>query len=229
MSLYEQIKQKIYQRLEESLIKAQEAGELSFKEIPDFVLEEPRERQHGDLATNLAMTLTKQAKKAPRDIANILIANLNTNGTWITSCEIAGPGFINFRLNPLWLIEVIPEVIRQKEGYGAVNIGKGEKVQVEFVSANPTGLLHMGNARGAALGDSLATLLSMAGYEVSREFYINDAGNQIYNFALSLEARYLQQLGFDVPFPEAGYHGEDLIATVKRIIDKDGDKYVSME
>ena len=229
MSLYEQIKQKIYQRLEESLRKAQEAGELSFKEIPAFVLEEPRERQHGDLATNLAMTLTKQAKKAPRDIAKIILANLNTDGTWITSCEIAGPGFINFRLNPLWLIEVIPEVIRQKEGYGAVNIGKGEKVQVEFVSANPTGLLHMGNARGAALGDSLATLLSMAGYDVSREFYINDAGNQIYNFALSLEARYLQQLGINVPFPEAGYHGEDLIATVKRIIDKDGDKYVSME
>ncbi|NLO97019.1 MAG: arginine--tRNA ligase [Peptococcaceae bacterium] len=229
MSLYENIKQKIYFRLEEALKKAKETGELDFKEVPEYVLEEPRERQHGDLATNLAMVLAKQAKKAPRDIAKVLIAHLNTDDTWIASSEIAGPGFINFRLNPGWLLEVIPEVMKQKERYGAVNIGQGEKVQVEFVSANPTGLLHMGNARGAALGDSLASLLAMAGYEVCREFYINDAGNQIYNFALSLEARYLQQLGYDVPFPEAGYHGEDLIATVKRIIDRDGDKYVSME
>lgn len=229
MSLYEKIKETIYQQLEEAATRAQNNGELNFDQLPSFVLEEPRERQHGDLATNLAMLLTKQARRAPRDIANIIIGNLNTEGTWIDSCEIAGPGFINFRLDPNWLTGVIPEVTSQGEKYGFVNIGQGEKVQVEFVSANPTGLLHMGNARGAALGDSLASLLAMAGYEVSREFYINDAGNQIHNFALSLEARYFQQLGHDVPFPEAGYHGEDLIETVKKLIEQHGDQYVQMQ
>jgi len=229
VSLYEKIKDTIYQQLEEAAARAQNKGELNFDQLPPFVLEEPRERQHGDLATNLAMLLSKQARRAPRDIANIIIGNLNTEGTWINSCEIAGPGFINFRLDPNWLTGVIPEVISQGEKYGFVNIGQGEKVQVEFVSANPTGLLHMGNARGAALGDSLASLLAMAGYEVSREFYINDAGNQIHNFALSLEARYFQQLGHDVPFPEAGYHGEDLIETVKKIIEQHGDQYVQMQ
>ncbi|NLI91110.1 MAG: arginine--tRNA ligase [Peptococcaceae bacterium] len=229
MSLYERIKENICKQIEEALTKAREKGELRYDELPVFVLEEPRERQHGDLATNIAMLLTKQARRAPRDIAGILIANLDKEGTWITSCEIAGPGFINFRLDPNWLTGVIPEVLAQGDQFGSVEIGKGEKVQVEFVSANPTGLLHMGNARGAALGDSLASLLAMAGYEVSREFYINDAGNQIHNFALSLEARYLQQLGHDFPFPEAGYHGEDLIETVKKIIEQNGDKYVQMD
>lgn len=229
MSLYEKIKEKIYNELEAAATQAQSNGELNFDQLPSFVLEEPRERQHGDLATNLAMLLTKQARRAPRDIAKIIISNLNTAGTWITASEIAGPGFINFRLDPNWLTGIIPEVISQGDKYGFVDIGQGERVQVEFVSANPTGLLHMGNARGAALGDSLASLLAMAGYEVSREFYINDAGNQIHNFALSLEARYFQQLGYDVPFPEAGYHGEDLIDTVKKIIEQHSDQYVQMQ
>ena len=175
------------------------------------------------------MLLTKQAKRPPRDIARIIIDHLDTEGTWITACEIAGPGFINFRLDPTWLTGVVPEVLARGEEYGSVNLGKGQKVQVEFVSANPTGLLHMGNARGAALGDSLASLLQAAGYQVTREFYINDAGNQIHNFALSLEARYLQLLGQEVEFPEAGYHGEDVIETVQRIIDRDGDKYLHLE
>ncbi|XCH78967.1 MAG: arginine--tRNA ligase [Candidatus Dehalobacter alkaniphilus] len=229
MSVYEKIRENVSKKLEQAILCAREKGALAFQEIPSYVLEEPREREHGDLATNLAMLLTKQAKRAPRDIAAIIIDNLDTADTWITSSEIAGPGFINFRLDPAWLTGVIPEISDQGEKYGFVNIGQGEKIQVEFVSANPTGLLHMGNARGAALGDSLASLLAMAGYEVSREFYINDAGNQIHNFALSLEARYLQLMGVEVPFPEAGYHGEDLIDTVKNIIEKDGDQYVRME
>ena len=229
MSLYERIKDKIYNNLQQAALKAQAGGEINFTELPPFVLEEPREKQHGDLATNLAMVLTKQAKRSPRDIAKIIVDHLDTEGTWITSCEIAGPGFINFRLDPAWLTGVIPEILAQGKEYGSVNLGKGQKVQVEFVSANPTGLLHMGNARGAALGDSLASLLAFAGYEVTREFYINDAGNQIYNFALSLEARYLQLLGQQVEFPEEGYHGEDIIETVQRIIERDGDKYLHME
>ena len=229
MSLYIDIKERIYANLAKAAEEAKKAGELNFESLPNFVLEEPREKQHGDWATNLAMVLTKQARKAPRDIANILIQHLDRTGTWITACEIAGPGFINFRLDPDWLTGVIPEVLRQEKDYGKVNLGQGKKVQVEFVSANPTGLLHMGNARGAALGDSLASLLAMAGYEVTREFYINDAGNQIQNFALSLEARYLQLLGQDVPFPEGGYHGEDLIDTVRGLIEKVGDKYLNVE
>ncbi|MFA6807391.1 MAG: arginine--tRNA ligase [Eubacteriales bacterium] len=229
MCLYKNIKNNINKCLEAAAETARTKGELSYDQLPDFVLEEPREKQHGDLATNIAMLLTKQARKAPREIAAIIINNINTDNTWITTCEIAGPGFINFRLDPSWLKRVVPEVIIGGDSYGKVNIGNGEKVQVEFVSANPTGLLHMGNARGAALGDSIASLLSMVGYEVSREFYINDAGKQIYNFALSLEARYLQLLGQDVTFPEAGYKGEDLIETAKRIIEKDGDKYLTME
>lgn len=229
MSLYESIKERVTNQLEEAAQTAKAVGELSFIELPSYVLEEPRERQHGDLATNLAMVLAKQEKRSPRDIATTLIKHLDTTETWIESSEIAGAGFINFRLNPLWLTDVINEVIKAGERYGQVDIGKGQKIQVEFVSANPTGLLHMGNARGAALGDSLASLLSMAGYEVSREFYINDTGNQIHNFALSLESRYLQILGQDSPFPEGGYHGEDLIETVKGLIAKVGDKYLSVE
>lgn len=229
MSLYISIQETLHANLAKAAEAAQSAGELSFDSLPNYVLEEPREKQHGDFATNLAMVLTKQARKAPRDIATILINHLDTKGTWVMACEIAGPGFINFRLDPAWLTGVIPEVLTKEKDYGRVNLGQGQKVQVEFVSANPTGLLHMGNARGAALGDSLASLLSMAGYEVSREFYINDAGNQIHNFALSLEARYLQLHGQDVPFPEAGYHGEDLIDTVKGLIAKVGDKYLKVE
>ncbi len=229
MSLYESIKNRVKLQLEEAAQTAKALGELSFSELPSYVLEEPRERQHGDLATNLAMVLAKQAKRSPRDIAATLIKHLDTTGTWIDSSEIAGAGFINFRLNPLWLTDVINEVIKAGDDYGQVDIGKGQKIQVEFVSANPTGLLHMGNARGAALGDTLASLLSMAGYEVSREFYINDTGNQIHNFALSLESRYLQQLGQDSPFPEGGYHGEDLIETVKGLVAKVGDKYLAIE
>ncbi|ADY57563.1 arginyl-tRNA synthetase [Syntrophobotulus glycolicus DSM 8271] len=229
MGLYEELKALIYERLKQSAERAKERGDLDFDELPAFVIEEPRERQHGDLATNLAMLLTKIAKKAPRDIAGVIISHLNTEGTWIKACEIAGPGFINFKLDSGWLGKVLPEVLNKGERYGHVDIGKGQKIQVEFVSANPTGLLHMGNARGAALGDSLASLLSMAGYEVSREFYINDAGNQIHHFALSLEARYLQLMGQDVPLPENGYHGEDLIETVRELIKLDGDKYLRTE
>ncbi|HEY8875483.1 MAG TPA: arginine--tRNA ligase [Desulfosporosinus sp.] len=229
MSLYERIKKEVTDQLEQAAQTAKAVGELNFTELPSYVLEEPREREHGDLATNLAMVLAKQVKRSPRDIATTLIKHLDMTGTWIQSSEIAGAGFINFRLNPLWLTDVIKEVIKAGNSYGQVDLGKGEKVQVEFVSANPTGLLHMGNARGAALGDSLASLLSMAGYDVSREFYINDTGNQIQNFALSLESRYLQQLGQDCPFPEGGYHGEDLIETVKGLITKVGDKYLTVE
>lgn len=229
MSVVEQLKQNIINHLVQAAAAAKEAKELNFEELPEFVLEVPRERQFGDYAANLAMVLARAAKLPPRQIAEILIKNFDLQGTWVSRMEIAGPGFINFYLDHHWLYEVIPEVKSKDQRYGWVNIGAGRKVQVEFVSANPTGLLHMGNARGAALGDSLASVLAAAGYEVSREFYINDAGNQIENFGKSLEARYLELLGHEVVFPEDGYHGQDVADTVQGFIKQYGNKYANVD
>lgn len=225
----EKVRAGIVQAIRQAAEAAGAKGQLSFTELPDFVLEVPREKEHGDFATNIAMLLAKQAKMAPRQVAEVLKSNIETAGTWVARIEIAGPGFINFYLDYKWLYEVLPQVEAGGDSYGASDVGAGQKVQVEFVSANPTGLLHMGNARGAALGDTIASLLQAAGFTVEREFYINDAGNQIDNFGKSLEARYFQQLGQDVPFPEEGYHGQDIIDTIKGLIAKEGDKYLGME
>ncbi len=229
MSLVRNIENQIKKVLEQAAIEAQEAGALTFAALPDYVLEVPREKVHGDFAANIAMLLAKEAKMAPRKIAEIIVQHIHTQHTWIDKIEIAGPGFINFYLNHTWLYEVLPLVIEQGDYYGRSEFGAGKKVQVEFVSANPTGVLHMGNARGAALGDSLAGVLEAAGFDVSREFYINDAGNQIEKFGQSLEARYLQLLGHEVPFPEDGYHGQDIIDTMQTLIDEKGDKYLTMD
>ncbi|ACV61015.1 arginyl-tRNA synthetase [Desulfofarcimen acetoxidans DSM 771] len=204
--------------------------------LPEFVVEVPREKGHGDFASNLAMMLAKPARMAPRRIAEIFVEHLNEeiksdkqDGSFILldRVEVAGPGFINFYLNPAWVYETLRIIETEGNDYGRVMLGSGKKVQVEFVSANPTGLLHMGNARGAALGDCLASLLDFAGYQVTREFYVNDAGNQIENFGLTLEARYLQLLGQDCPVPEDGYHGLDIIQTMQGFVDKYGNKFLS--
>jgi arginyl-tRNA synthetase len=223
--LLEHLKNQIYLNLKEAAEKAREEGKLQFDCLPPYNLEKPREKGHGDLATNIAMALARPARMAPRQIAEALLNYFPAEKLMVSRCEVAGPGFINFFLEPSWVDGVIPEVEKMDERYGSSSTGKGEKVQVEFVSANPTGMLHMGNARGAALGDTLAAVLQAAGFEVSREFYVNDAGNQIEVFGRSLEARYLQLLGNDVPFPEDGYPGEDLIESMKRLIDQVGDKY----
>jgi len=229
VNLVAQLEERIYTALREAAWQAQREGELSFHRLPEFVLEVPRDKNHGDYATNLAMVLAREAKKPPRQIAEILVKHFAKEGTWVAAVEIAGPGFINFRLDHRWLYQVPPVIEGEDQNYGRSDVGQGRKVMVEFVSANPTGLLHMGNARGAALGDTIANLLDAAGFDVTREYYINDAGNQIENFGKSLEARYLQLLGHDVPFPEEGYHGEDINETVKGIIARDGDKYLGME
>ncbi|MGQ5711794.1 arginine--tRNA ligase [Desulforudis sp. DRI-14] len=195
--------------------------------VPAFTVEVPKDRQHGDFATNLALVLTKPARRPPRQIADTIVRHLSLAGTQVQEVSIAGPGFINFYLDPGWVLGVLGEIEAHGENYGRSMVGGGRKVQVEFVSANPTGLLHMGNARGAALGDSIASLLAFAGFNVTREFYINDAGHQIENLALSLEARYLQAFGQDVAVPEQGYHGEDLIETVRRFIALHGDRYLA--
>jgi arginyl-tRNA synthetase len=216
------IKNDIAERLKTALTLAKTGGELSFDTIADFVVEIPRDQTHGDFATNIAMVMAKQAHMAPRKIAEIVLNHLDPEGSYIERTEIAGAGFINFFLKNDWLFAVPPLVHEMGDRYGSVTVGDGKKVQVEFVSANPTGLLHMGNARGGAIGDSLGNLLDFAGYDVEKEFYINDTGNQIRLLGKSLDARFRELLGEDVIFPEDGYHGEDVKATAAHYIAENG-------
>lgn len=231
MTIYEKTKTVIRERINEALEAARGQGEITFEAIPDYVIEEPREKEHGDFATNAAMLLAKQAKKAPRMIADSIVSHLRTEGTYIQSAEVAGAGFVNFRLNPAYIREVLAVAEQEGERFGRVDVGQGKKVMVEFVSANPTGPMHMGNARGGALGDCLASVLEWAGYDVTREFYVNDAGNQIEKFGKSLEARYIQILkGEDaVEFPEDGYHGEDICVRAQEYIDGVGKDLLEMD
>ncbi len=226
-----EIRQQIKDAVINSINKSVETGELPSLEITDITIEIPREKGHGDFSTNVAMQITKTAKKAPRQIADTIIKNISTDGTYINKVECAGPGFINFTLDNRYLYETINIIEQEKENYGRINIGNGKKVMVEFVSANPTGPLHMGNARGGALGDCIASVLDAAGYNVTREFLINDAGNQIGKFGTSLEARYIQLIeGEDaIEFPEDGYHGEDITEHMKDFIAIHGDKYINTD
>ncbi|NMF00982.1 arginine--tRNA ligase [Aneurinibacillus aneurinilyticus] len=225
MSVVEQTKSKIIEQIKQAVIAA---GIVEAEQIPDFALELPKDKQHGDYATNVAMQLTRIARRNPRQIAEEIISGFDKQAASISKIEIAGPGFINFYMNNSYLTGVIAQVIEAGEAYGRTDSGKAKKVQVEFVSANPTGSLHLGHARGAAFGDALCNVLDMAGYDVSREYYINDAGNQIVNLARSLEARYFQALGQDMEMPEDGYYGQDIIEFGKELAEKDGDKYAKM-
>lgn len=226
MNIVEQVQEKLKEEIKAAVIKA---GLATEEQLPDVILELPKDKAHGDYSTNMAMRLTKIAKKAPKQIAEALIENFDQTKASIKKMEIAGPGFINFYMNNSYLTELIPTILKAGDAYGKSNHGKGEKIQVEFVSANPTGDLHLGHARGAAVGDSLCNLLDKAGYDVSREYYINDAGNQINNLAISIEARYFQALGMDTEMPEDGYHGEDIIEIGKKLAEEYGDKYVHFD
>ena len=230
-NIVETIKKQINNVVRNSILKAVEKDELPELEIEEVNVEAPKEKSHGDFSTNIAMQTAKLAKKAPRQIAEIIINNMNFSGTYIEKVEIAGPGFINFYLNNDWLYDSLKDIQSLREEYGKIDVGSGQKVMVEFVSANPTGPLHMGNARGGALGDCIASVLERAGYDVTREFYVNDAGNQIEKFGISLEARYLQLIkGEDaVEFPEDGYHGEDIIEHMENYIEEHGDKLIDVE
>lgn len=220
MNAVEQVQQSIKEALQKAILKA----ELTDSEgMPGIHLESPRDKANGDYATNIAMQLTKLAKKPPRAIAEAILENLDTSGTVIEKIEIAGPGFMNISTRKDYLVDVVKAVLTQGADYGRSNAGAGEKIQVEFVSANPTGDLHLGHARGASVGDSLCNVLDYAGYDVSREYYINDAGNQINNLAYSLEARYKQALGQDTAMPEDGYHGQDIIDIAKDMATEHGD------
>lgn len=224
-NIFDKIREQIYSVVEKAFRACEQKGTLPPIQTGEVSVEVPRERSFGDFSTNIAMQVSKQAKLPPRKTAELLSNEFDFTGTYIEKTEIAGPGFINFYLNRDWLYDCLRIIQDKKERYGEVNLGKGLKVNVEFVSANPTGPLHMGNARGGALGDCLASVLKKAGYDVTREFYINDAGNQIEKFGMSLEARYLQLvLGDDkVNFPEDGYHGEDIIEHARAYYSQYGD------
>lgn len=223
MNIVDQIKDKLKEEIKQSVIKAGLAAE---EQIPEVILELPKDKAHGDYSTNMAMQLARVAKKAPRMIAEAIIENFDQTKASIKKVEIAYPGFINFYMDNSYLTDLIPTILKAGEQYGQTTVGNNEKVQVEFVSANPTGDLHLGHARGAAVGDSLCNILDKAGYDVSREYYINDAGNQINNLALSVEARYFQALGMEKEMPQDGYHGEDIIGIGKKLAEEYGDKYV---
>ncbi|MBI4855151.1 MAG: arginine--tRNA ligase [Acetobacterium woodii] len=223
MYIREKITEQIKQIIGDSLNQVVESGTLAIETIPDLFLEIPREKGHGEYSTNIAMQLPKQTKKAPRFIAETLVANMDTADTYIESIEIAGPGFINFKLKPYWQYAVLAEVATMKADYGRSQKNAGKKFNLEFISANPTGPMHMGNARGGAIGDILAAVADWTGYAVTREFYINDAGNQIVKFGDSLDARYRQLMGEDIPFPEDGYQGEDITEHMKVFIATNGD------
>ncbi|MBU3536968.1 arginine--tRNA ligase, partial [Alkalihalobacillus clausii] len=188
MNHMERKKEQLRVEVRRAVLQAELATE---SEVPSVLLEAPKDKAHGDFATNIAMQLARIAKKAPRAIAEELVANFDRKQAGIEKIEIAGPGFINFFLDNGYLRELIPQVLTEKDDYGSSDVGQGEKVLIEFVSANPTGDLHLGHARGAAVGDTIANIMDKAGYKVSREYYINDAGNQIENLAASLNARYL--------------------------------------
>ncbi len=209
--------------------KAINDGVLENAELNDFKIEVPKDRANGDYAVNAAMVWSRLFKKAPRQVAEILMANADFNGTYIEKYEIAGPGFINFYLSQKYYADIVLDVENKKEQYGRSDFGEGKRVLVEFVSANPTGPMHIGNARGGALGDCLAAVMDAAGYYTEREFYINDAGNQINKFALSLDLRYLQLYKDGIEMPEDSYHGEDIVNHAKAFAEIHSDSYVEKD
>ena len=213
--------------IENAAKKAIADGVLPDAELTAFNIEVPSDRSHGDFAVNAAMVWTKLFKTSPRDIATAIINNTDFSESFIERAEVAGPGFINLFLSDKYYAAIVQDVLAKGDDYGCSDLGKGQKVMVEFVSANPTGPMHIGNARGGALGDCLAAVLKKAGYDVTREFYVNDAGNQIAKFGASLEARYLQIYNPEIEFPEDGYHGADIIERAKEFADIHGDSYVS--
>ena len=211
-NLIQAAKDSVNEILQAAYRRAAERGELPVGAELLGTVEIPKDTANGDFAANHAMAGARALHMAPRKIAEALIANAELDGTWFESLEAAGPGFLNFRLSPRWYADVLGAIRAEGADYGRTDEGHGQRVMVEFVSANPTGPMHMGNARGGVLGDALASVLDRAGYRVWREFYVNDAGNQIEKFAGSIDARYQQLLlGEDaVAFPEDGYHGDDI-------------------
>ena len=215
--------------IENAINKAMASGDLPQAEIPQFNIEKPANKENGDYSTNVAMAGARAFKKAPKMIAEAIAKCIELDGTVFEKVEIAGPGFMNFFLSQKFYSDILKDVFACGENYGKSDYGKGKKILVEFVSANPTGPMHIGNARGGAIGDCLASVLDWAGYSVNREFYVNDAGNQIEKFATSLEVRYLQYFDSTVELPEDAYHGQDIVDHAENFIAEYGDKYVNAQ
>ena len=220
------IKQILATAIKAAAQKAIDEGTVKGGELPEVLLEVPPQKEFGDFATNFAMQSARALKCNPRMIAQAVVDNLDC--AYVEKMEIAGPGFINFYLKQDWMYDMLAGIIAEGENYGNLVSDCKEKIQLEYVSANPTGPLHVGHGRGAAGGSALANLMKAAGMNVSREYYINDAGNQINNLAASVNARYLEKLGQTVEFPENGYHGYDIIETAERIVRIYGDKFLNM-
>lgn len=215
--------------IEQAVKKAVSNGALPEAEMPQFNIEKPANKDNGDYSTNVAMAGARAFKKAPRMIAEAIVSCIDLDGTAFDRVEIAGPGFMNFFLSQQFYSNVLKDVFSCGKDYGKSDYGQGKRVLVEFVSANPTGPMHIGNARGGAIGDCLASVLDWAGFSVNREFYVNDAGNQIEKFATSLEVRYLQHYDSSVELPEDAYHGQDIVEHAENFIKEYGDKYVNAD
>ena len=203
-------------------------GKLPAAELPAFNVEIPADSSHGDFSCNAALVSAKAFRQNPRSTAAMIAESAVTDGTLFDRIEVAGPGFLNFFLRPLWFSETVETAVKEGASYGRTRLGNGKRVLVEFVSANPTGPMHIGNARGGAIGDCLASLLDYAGYTVEREFYVNDAGNQVNKFGLSLDIRYKQLYGSGEEMPEDSYHGQDIIDHAKAFSQLYGDKYMKV-
>ena len=216
MNIIEKVKSTLIEEIKASIEKANLA-----EDIPEIKVEIPKDTKNGDYSTNIAMVLTKVAKRNPREIAQAIVDNLDTSKANVKQVDIAGPGFINFYLDNQYLTAVIPEAINKGDKFGCAEESKNTNILLEYVSANPTGDLHIGHARNAAVGDSLANILIAAGYNVTREYYINDAGNQITNLARSIETRFFEALGdTSHEMPADGYNGKDIIEIGKDLADK---------
>lgn len=227
--MVKEVENKLNEAIALAVEKATQNGDLPEAEMPKFIIEKPADKKNGDFSSNIAMAGARAYHQAPRMIAEAIVKNFSLDGGYIDRCEIAGPGFINFYLSNKYYGDVLKDIVSSGDNYGRSDYGEGKKMLVEFVSANPTGPMHIGNARGGAIGDCLASVLDAAGYDVQREFYINDAGNQIEKFATSLEVRYLQECGKDVELPEDAYHGEDITVHARNFFSEVGDKYAECD
>ncbi len=212
--------------IECALDKAKGAGELELVNAPDVVIEKPKDEKMGDFATNIAMTLARSERKNPKVIAEIINRHIEIGETGLDSVEIAGPGFLNLKMSPSFFLDRLTDVVRQRKDFGKSNVGQGIKILIEFVSANPTGPLHIGHGRGAAVGDALSRILRKAGYDLSTEYYVNDVGNQMNILGRSAWFRYLELLGKDIEFPDDHYRGEYIKDIAQHAIDQRGNEFL---
>lgn len=221
------LRDQMVQMIEKGLRKAQKAGDLPAFDLPEIVVERPKQPEHGDYSSPVCMGLARYARMAPVEIAGRLVARIR-RPDFVSEIEVVHPGFINIRLDPVWLARQVDAILAAGEAWGSINLGRGRRVQVEFGSANPTGPLHVGFGRNVVLGDAIASLMEAAGYQVEREYYVNDAGTQMRLFAESLFACYAQALGHDVPFPENGYRGQYVVEWAQEIAQAEGERFWQM-